>query len=175
MLEAALKKPMANISINTSLKNPGGYYASTQSMAFRSNADLREAFNEELIHHIQNITYTNGIDQYDKNRGGLCNIEFEAKVLQDILCIIRGEGCFSYSATQTNGDVYTDWLYDATENGTRMPGFTDLDRYSPGSEGKSYWEFLEDFNNDPIRPNYNSLIKTNLEPQVIDYLYNKIN
>ena len=175
MLSVALQKPLTNISINTSLKNPGGYYTSSQSMVFRSDADLKEAFNEELIHHIQNVTYTNGIDQYDKNRGGLCNIEFEAKVLQDILCMMNTGACPSYGATQANGNAYTNWIGDVCDWGEWMPAQSNLEMAAPGTGGKGYWEFLEDFNNDPNRQNYHSPINYNLETNVINYFQTAIN
>lgn len=46
---------------------------------------------------------------------------------------------------------------------------------APETGGKGYWEFLEDFNNDPNRQNYHSPINYNLETNVINYFQTTIN
>lgn len=166
---------MSNISIDPSLKTPARYYANPQSMVFRSVADISEALNEELIHHIQNITYMGGIAQYDRERGGLCNIEFEAKVLQDILCMMNTGACAKLGATLQNGNDYSIWIGDVCSWGQSMPSGTDLEKKTAKAGNKGYWEFLKDFNNDSNRPNYSSPIKLDLKPEVINYYQTAIN
>lgn len=81
-----------DVRINSSLSSSGRYNPQTNVMEFKSNDLIESAFSEEFIHFFQNMYYPGGTGQYAKEEGA-SNIEFEAKLLQDILCQLSDGSC----------------------------------------------------------------------------------
>lgn len=158
-----------SIKIDPSIKEPGNYDPSTNTMAFRSTSEIYRAFSEEFIHFFQQNYYDKGITPYMGK--GRSNIEFEAKLIQDIFNSIAPtqSGSMSYGIGTKYSKEYKDWLSAVTKNETYIPNFSDLLDQSPEWGNLNYWHFLEDFKES--KPNYNYPTDSLLSPKVINYLH----
>lgn len=161
------------VRINSSLQSPAAYYAQSNTLEFRSNEDIYNGFPEEFIHFFQNMNYPGGISQYDDV--GRSNIEFEAKLMQDLLCNVKGLGCPDYGTSQNSKylESYGYWIDAMTNGGTQMPDYNDLLRRDPEWENLNYWDFMEDFCSE--HPNYDYPIDRNLTPQALGFIKNNCN
>ena len=156
--------------------NIGGYNPSDRTIIFNSAINITGGLGEELIHHVQNVLYPNGISQYNLDNGGISQIEFEAKVLQDILCMINMDGCQFLGAVvdENNSDQgYSAWLLSVCQSGESFPDNDDL-FMKEASDDKNYLDYLNIFNEDSNRNNYNSEIIDDLLPVLFNYLKDKI-
>lgn len=175
MLSLIKQNPINNISISSSV-NIGGYNPSDRTIIFNSAINITGGLGEELIHHVQNVLYPNGISQYNLDNGGISQIEFEAKVLQDILCMINMDGCQFLGAVvdENNSDQgYSAWLLSVCQSGESFPDNDDL-FMKEASDDKNYLDYLNIFNEDSNRNNYNSEIIDDLLPVLFNYLKDKI-
>ena len=104
--------------------------------------------------------------------GGWSQIEFETKVLQDILCIINSGYCGWYGDTASGSTDYGQWIYDICSNNE----FPNNDKLfgTNNITGKNYNHFLHLFNNDPNRSNYHSPIIDDLRPKLFDFIYSNL-
>jgi len=117
----------SDVRIDPNLKGLGGYDPQTGALLFKSINSIREeAFFEEFIHLSQDRLYIGGITQY--NYKGRPNIEFEAKVIADLIRVQRGfgaelgkgpinikkinkpDGTFIYIDETPLNNSYEDWI-----------------------------------------------------------------
>jgi hypothetical protein len=162
-----------NYKLNDVRINPslfvGGYNYNTKEIEFSSNDAINNAFPEEFIHFFQDMYYPEGIGQYGKEKAGHTNIEFEAKLLQDLMCRITDGACPQYGAVDGSklSDDYVDWILDMTEGGT-IPSYEML--IEPhGEKGLNYWDFIENLTDG--KSEYSSPIDKSLQPLVIQYIH----
>lgn len=156
----------SSVTYDPNMKDPGSYNPFTGELKFKGESSIYGAFPEEFLHLFQNSYYPNGTGQYSGTIGGV-NIEFEAKVMMDIICVMAGNGCPMMGATQNNGNFYSDWIMAITNYGSNLPTYWDLITNYPNCGNKSYWDFMNDFKNDPLRPQYNLPIKNDLLPNAL--------
>ena len=64
---------------------------------------------QEFIHAAQDRVYFNGILQY-AGKEGTPNIEFEAKIIQELIYCANGYGFGGLGAGPTHADDYTRWI-----------------------------------------------------------------
>ena len=148
---------------------PGTYNPTTKELKFQDVYSIEEAFPEEFLHLYQDAYY-NGIAQH----AGYANIEFEAKVMLDVIYVNAFGCCANHGATQTNGDHYSNWIQKITNFGTRFPYYWNLLETDYQYGGKSYWHFLSDFRNDPIRYQYTLPVDTIFLPNALTNLASSI-
>jgi len=163
---------LTDIKINSSISGSGRYNPDTDVMEFKSNALISNGFNEEFIHFFQNKYYSNGIKEYAKGKG-TPNIEFEAKLLVDILCALKGDAaCQQFGAGEGTKYVeqYTLWLAGITDDYQRMPSYDDLLKRDSSWGNLNYWDFMQNFAESS--PSYNYPVDQSLEPSVLKYVYN---
>ena len=114
---------------------------------------------------MQNVLYEDGISQYNKTNGGLSQIEFEVKVLQDILCAINSGVCGWYGDIDDGTSDYGLWIYDICSDGI-IPNNDKLFNTN-GETNKDYNYFLNLYNN---KGPYSSPLKENLSPLLFNYM-----
>jgi hypothetical protein len=129
----------------------GGYNPCTDILIFNNIDMINEAFPEEFIHFFQDSYYQNNY-----RSGGICglrgtpqgnNIEFEAKLMQDILNYFGMEqgynmGLIYYGAGQNLFSTYWAWISYLTNNGTSMPTSAQIFQ---SFQGYTYWDFMNDW------------------------------
>lgn len=157
---------ITSVGIDPSIKDPGNYNPWTNTMNFRSNNDISGGFPEEFIHFFQNMYYPGGTSQY--TNVGRSNIEFEAKILQDILCEVKGLGCPYYGRGAKYSNYYDKWILAITKGGTYIPNYNDLLKKDAMWGNVNYWDFMEDFKT--TKTAYNFPINNSLVPSVINFL-----
>ncbi|GHT77044.1 hypothetical protein AGMMS50262_17080 [Bacteroidia bacterium] len=128
----------------------GGFNPITKELTFKNSSSINSSFPEEFIHLYQDSYYAGGIAQYTNT--GCPNIEFEAKVMQDIACIIRNGACDKLGAGKKYPIKYMEWLFEITHNGQTYPDYSDIMGLYPQCNYMNYWDFLEDFKNIPNSP-----------------------
>lgn len=163
-------KHFNNVSLNPTLTGPAQYNSQTGDLVFQSNSAISEGLQEEFVHLFQNALYAGGITQY-KNTGH-SNIEFEAKLIEDIICSFGDTGCGYYGSTFSNCSYYSKWLSTVTNNSTIFPDFNTLMVRNPICNNKNYWDFLNDFANDPSKPEYNFPVNSTMLPLGINFINN---
>lgn len=157
------------VSINPNSSDPANYNSHTGNLTFQSNSTISTIYlQEEFVHLFQNSIYPGGIEQYSNN--GHSNIEFEAKLIEDIICTIYNPGCAYYGSTFSNNADYINWLYIITNDGTTFPNFNALLTQHQECGSKNYWDFLNDFATNPDKPNYNYPVNSILIPLGINYI-----
>ena len=100
-------------------KGYAGYDALTQSILFKEESCIKEVWlQEEIIHAVQHLEFY-GNDMYLSEK----NVEFEAKVVQDMLMrTYSNEGGVEMGTMDQSDkfiDGYTNFLSDSQENGFR--------------------------------------------------------
>lgn len=153
---------LTDIRIDPTMAHPGSYNYINDIMSFRDEASMGEAFEEEFIHFFQDYYYEGGLNRYIYS--GRSNIEFEAKLLQDIACLLRGEGG---SMSGSNSYIYTEWLYNITNFGEKFPTMDDLMNPHPEFDNYSYWRALEAFER---YSEYKYPVDVYLDPEMISYV-----
>jgi len=114
------------------------------------------SFREEFIHFFQHHYYPGGLSQYS-NKGRI-NIEFEAKLIQDILCFhFSLDLCSKLGAQGDKAGEYARWVED-------------LNPALPSYEGikEKYWMYMENFRK--AMPVYDYPIDKDLKPEVLNFL-----
>ena len=157
-----------DIRIDPTLLSPdeAGYDPVTGNLLFYSAGEMNpDYFREEFVHLYQDSHYAGGIAQYTNT--GKSNIEFEAKLMIDILCVLKGTACPALGATPANGTDYLTWIDAITNLYTALPSYSDLFVKQSNWGNKDYWDFLDDFKNDPSRPSYNKPIDYDLFPDAL--------
>lgn len=160
-----------SISIDPSLKDPGAYDPRTNTITFKNNEQIYNAFSEEFIHFFQNNYYKNGIVQY-LGKKGEANIEFEAKLIQDILNRIKttSSGYITYGLNADSKYIsdYLDWIDIITQDGTHIPNYSNLVEMKSSDKNLNYWNFMQEFIVN--KPNYKTLIEDDLPPTAINFM-----
>lgn len=134
-----------NIRIdNTIPTGSGGYNPFTGDLLFYSSDEITKEFlSEEFVHLYQTSVYSWGpMQQYASNAPG--NIEFEAKLILDILCWMRGIGCGYVGEGKNHGASYEGWISTITHDGTYFPTWGEVVILNT-EDGLNYWDFLLDF------------------------------
>ena len=145
--------------IDPNLSTPGGYDPATNTIKFRSTADVNfDTLQEELFHAYQNLT-ANISGTLNPPYTGRSNVEFESKVYRDIVCVLGGGAC-SYWGGDT--DEYASWLIEITSGWTTYPTWDKMQ--------SKYFRFLVEFVN--YNPSYNFPIDYSLAPTAIFKAYN---
>ncbi len=131
------KNVKINFKISASITTPAQFNAANDDITFKTSSIMQDtpAFTEELYHAYQKYYYPNGIGQYSYGNPGFSNIEFEAKLLENIVSIISTNQTFR-PAVPT--DEYMNWLIEITNSGTTSPKLFD------DFKG-NYFYFLEQF------------------------------
>ena len=159
----------SSVSINPS-GTEGGYNSVTKALTFKDDNSILGAFPEEFVHMFQDYTYPGGIKGYMNTARN--NIEFEAKLMVDILCVQSLGGCGELGAGKNYSTYYGLWLFDLLNTtGNRIPTVSDLmQTRSITANGQqldcNYLTFLIDFNAN----NGNLGINSSLTPAGIQYL-----
>ena len=161
------RMPFTDVRIDPTLKGNGAYDPYTGILSFKNERNItEEVFWEEFLHLYQDSYYPNGTRKYAGKKGH-ANIEFEAKLMIDILCILRQGLCPGYGGTPANASIYSDWLLYLTQYGDRFPTYADLMIRLPAYGNKNYWDFLYDLSTDTTRPEYNSEVDYLLMPDAL--------
>ncbi|MBF0575512.1 hypothetical protein [Dysgonomonas sp. GY617] len=160
-------KRFGNVKIDPSI-DVGGYDYITNELLFNNNSAIYGAFPEEFIHLFQQNFYPGGLAPY--SNVGRINIEFEAKLMQDILCYINAGACPQYGSGKNYSAQYLNWVIEITKDGTYIPKYSDLLNKNTQWGNLNYWDFLRDFQADPNRQNYNFPINESLQPKALNYL-----
>jgi len=132
-----------DIKIDPYFSYSAGYDNITGNLVFINTSFINnDIFGEELVHLYQRAYY--GSSQmsgyYTIARG---NIEFEAKVIEDLLCYIRGVGCQYWGEGKLFSTSYSQWIISLTSDGTCFPRQQDI--LNVRVNGLGYWDFLSDF------------------------------
>lgn len=145
---------------------PASYNPTTNVITIKSGDNITDnMLEEELIHAGQNRVYTGGITKYAKT-AGTPNIEFEAKLTQDLIAYVNGYP-FSLGAGPDNFDEYSIWvmtLCGDTDN-PQFPSMPTVLTIKEGSYG--YYQMVEAFKTKA--PQYNYPVLNNLKPLYINY------
>lgn len=142
------------------------YNPYTNSVIIRTGAVITEnVLPEELIHAGQDRIYPKGIAQYS-GRMGTPNIEFEAKLTQDLISYISGLP-FGLGVGENNDDEYSQWLIKLCGD-ISNPTFPCMDSVlTVKQDGSGYYEMMRDFKIMAYQYNY-EIIDT-LKPLYINY------
>jgi hypothetical protein len=116
----------------------------------------------------QDSKYDGGILQYSDT--GKPNIEFEAKLLQDLVCAIGLGGCAYLGAGSIGSALNSDydyWINNLTDYGDSIPTYEQIMNYEYNNHG--YWDFMESFKSSI--PNYDKQIDYDVSPVVLSEIY----
>lgn len=151
---------------------PAAYYATQNILVFLTDAEIR--YNnvcEELIHAGQQRIYPGGITQYGKAEG-IPNIEFEAKLAQDLVNCIN-ELPFNLGEGVGNSEEYAQWVIELCDEGDYNYGFPTLDKVlNTEYHRMGYFQMVESF-----RKKYEAYdypVDLELKPLYINYISNNI-
>lgn len=150
------------IAIDKTIGKSGEYNPQKRQMTLQSeNINVEDpAFIEELIHFMQDMTYDGGIYQYVDN--GKTNIEFEAKVIQDLFNYTRDGKYF-----KRRGCIV---LTNILEENITFDGYIDfLKSIGNGTMANAdYFNMLNKFNEYTTAISYKGSIKNNLNPLMLN-------
>jgi hypothetical protein len=162
--------PIANIKINPNMSVSGRYEPATNTMTFKSVADMKTAFTEEFIRAAQDRIYCYGISS--KN---LTQIEFEVKAIRDISDLIEQKRdshtfCSVYGGVVSNQATYLEWLYNIIDSSSGFPNYEETN-----SIFRILYETYQEEYSDDGPQNYPSgSLNLMQEPELIKYLHNNI-
>ncbi|MDE6696142.1 MAG: hypothetical protein K2K25_04625 [Muribaculaceae bacterium] len=163
-------EPIAEItrgSTGTKSKAPAAYFASQNILVFLTGSTISEnGVHEELIHAGQQRIYPGGIVQYGQKEG-TPNIEFEAKLTQDIINCIN-DLPFNLGEGLNNSTQYVQWMLEISDNG--FPSMTKVLETKISSIG--YYGMVEAFSK--RYEDYNYPVSMTLKPLYINYISNSI-
>jgi hypothetical protein len=149
------KQKISDIVYNPNISG-GGYNPTTKVLSFNNSQSIGSGtFQEEFVHFYQDVYYPGGISQYL----GYINIEFEAKLIQDIICRMWGAGGSYFGEGANHGFEYNMWIENITQEGTVFPSYDEIKN--------QYWYFLQDFQQKIGLPYYNMPINNNLNPNAL--------
>ena len=119
----------------------------------------RTAFPEELVHYLQDHIYSGGIGQY-ANGAGKSNIEFEAKVITDLILLKKRR-----ELTRNECKV----LIEDENNKISTSEYNKFLRTIRKGKMKTedYTKFLNDFSKYAKNGEYKNNVKTDLEPLIL--------
>lgn len=146
----------------------GGYDYVTGKVSFRDNSSITSGLAEEFVHLFQDNYYPGGMGNYIHN----ANFEFEAKVIQDLECMMRGMVGGLYGDPNPSSLNYTKWMEVVTNYGTYFPSYGDLLVQYSDCGNLNYSDFLNAFSTNPAKPQYNLPVIPTLTPQAIPYVKN---
>lgn len=150
----------SDVVLNPSSEYPGYFNHVTEVYTVRNAYEIAGTFPEEYIHAFQQEMYA-GIGKY--SGVGRANIEFEAKLIQDIACVYTGAACPKWGAGKKYEDQYPRWIIKITDDGMKNPDYNEI--YNSSFNGLTYWDFLEDYVSE--FPEYNKGIDKSLEPNAL--------
>ena len=157
------------VSIDPSIIQ-GGYDPNTENLTFISANAINQSLPEEFIHLIQDHLYPNGIAQY-MNTTGEPNIEFEAKLLQDIECeIYGGVGTLGCNFIGGSDSEYNNWIDNLTNYGKTFPSLDNFWDSKNNTYSNQYSTYLNSFI--IYAPSYNTPIINNLQPYLFQLISN---
>lgn len=163
--------PIAEIkrgSTGTGSDAPAAYYANQNILAFLTGADIRyNGVCEELIHAGQQRIYPGGIAQYGKKKG-TPNIEFEAKLAQDLVSCIN-DLPFNLGEGADNSTEYVQWILELCGDGS-YPSETKVLNTEVKSMG--YYQMVISFGKKYAAYNYPVIM--DLKPLYINYISDSI-
>lgn len=142
------------------------YNPYTNSVILKIGATITEnVLPEELIHAGQNRIYPKGIAQYS-GRVGTPNIEFEAKLTQDLILYINALP-FGLGEGENNAIEYSQWLIKLCGD-VNSPTFPSMDSVlTISQDGNGYYDMMREFKSKAYQYNY-EIIDT-LKPLYIKY------
>lgn len=153
----------SEVSYNPNMTDLAQYNTATKGLIFKDADAVTGTFQEEFVHLYQDAYYTGG--SAGKGRG---NMEFEAKLMQDILCSLQGTLCPDLGATPANENHYYKWINAMTDYGSKYPSSADLEKKHSDWGNKNYSNFLNDFVNNPSKPQYyNAPVNMSLKPDAL--------
>jgi len=152
-----------------------GYEPSTGNLLFGNAAAIEKyLFGEELVHLYQRSYYGDAkMNSYLNTAYG--NIEFEAKVIQDLLCLAKSistgkGGCMYVGRGKNYHTSYSKWIdalvKDGSPFGVHFPTMHDI--MNKKVDGLGYWNFLSDFVKIPDTPYFNAETNLSLYPSALD-------
>lgn len=151
-----------DIKIDPSYKY-SGYNPVTNEIVFKSSSEIdNNSFDEEFVHFIQNNMYPGGTSQYvDK---GKINLEFEAKIIQDIICGTTSphvsSGCQYLGGKGEFVSQYAMWIDGIIRTG-KFPNYNQIQL--------EYWTYIEGLK---VVPQYNTEVDESIQPLVLNFLNN---
>lgn len=163
-------KKVAKISRGDTGTAPASYNASTNEVLLKKTGSTitSNAIQEEFIHAAQDRVYSNGILQY-AGKPGTPNIEFEAKIIQELIYCANGYGFGGLGAGPTHADDYTRWIMLLCEDGLfdeKFPSKSEV--LSTKYAGYGYYDYMGFFK---VKDSgYNKDIIYTLQPLLVDYV-----
>ena len=120
----------------------------------------RTSFPEEIVHYLQDNIYSGGIGQY-ANGAGKSNIEFEAKVITDLILLKKGRELYRRESKVLVEDTS---MMIPTANYNKF-----LRSIRNGKmKNEDYTKFLNDFSKYAKNIEYRNNVNTNLIPLIIN-------
>ena len=164
-------KKVSKISRGDTGTAPASYNAKTNEVLLKTGSTIAtNSIQEEFIHAAQDRVYFNGILQY-AGKEGTPNIEFEAKIIQELIYCANGYGFGGLGAGPTHADDYTRWIMLLCEDGFLDEKFPSLSEVlSTKYAGYGYYNYMEFFK--VKDPGYNKGIIYNMQPSLLDYISN---
>ena len=117
------------------------------------------AFPEEIVHYLQDNLYENGIGQYF--RGAMSNIEFEAKVITDLILMKNNKRIYRYDCKALVG-IPKDSISDE-----RYYQFLSSIRKNKMQENE-YKQLLNIFARNTKYKAYQNKVNNNLKPKILN-------
>lgn len=150
---------------------PASYNPSTNIVTLKTGTTIQQNYvQEEFIHAAQDRTYSGGILQY-VGTTGTPNIEFEAKIIQEMMYyIIDGGGFGNLGAGPIYSDEYIRWIVAICTDGSSDTFPTMTKVLSTKYSSLGYYDFLDYFKIKDSQYNHNTIYS--LKPQLIDYINN---
>lgn len=162
-------KKVSKIARGNTGTAPASYNASTNEVLLKTGSTISiTSIQEEFIHAAQDRTYFNGIAQYG-GKAGTPNIEFEAKIIQELLYCANGYGFGGLGSGPTHEDEYTRWIMLLCEDGLFNEKFPSMSEVlATKYAGYGYYNYMDFFK--AKDPNYNKGIIFSMQPLLIDYI-----
>lgn len=121
---------------------------------------------EELIHASQDRTYSGGIGQYSSGKG-TPNIEFEAKLIFELIYVMNSLPCGALIGYGEHYDDAVFWLLEFYD-GDKFPSMSTVLNTTMGGYG--YYDMIDFFK---VKDSaYNKETDYSLKPYFVDYIYN---
>lgn len=169
-------KKISKISRDGTRNVPAYYVPSTNAIVLSKTTTINQySLQEEFIHAAQDRTYSGGINQYASTTG-TPNIEFEAKMIQDLINTVS-EVPFGYMGIgPTHDDDYIRWIIQLTEDGNlnlKFPSLTDVMNVKEKKSSYGYYDFMTCFK--AKAESYNFAVIKSLKPLFLDYVSKNCN
>lgn len=155
----------SNVRIDPNMIGGASFNPKTKELKFKSAKNIQGCFlGEEFLHLYQDHLYE-GLSKY-YNKPGISNIEFEAKLIYDIMVTKNpiGGAC-KLSPNMKNEDAFNKWLCDIANKSDRFPSYDMMLERNPKYKNLNYWDFLEEFRS--VDPAYDYPSIRDFKPEVI--------